>query len=99
MVSSLNIRDVCGPWKFVKLAFIKLKTIAQEFKPPHLLSISMLPPWRQYSLALAVFVLVTTLSFWIRPWFGYQAIALIYLLSVVLLALVINRGATLAAHY
>ncbi len=95
MVLSLNIRDVYAPWKFVKLAFSKLKTIAREFKPPHLLSISMLPPWRQYCLALAVFVLVTSLSFWIRPWFGYQAIALIYLLSVVLLALVIHRGATL----
>jgi two-component system sensor histidine kinase KdpD len=52
------------------------------------------PAWRQYALAVAVFTFVTVLSFFLQRLFGYQAIALIYLLSVVLLALFISRGAT-----
>jgi two-component system sensor histidine kinase KdpD len=58
------------------------------------LSASALPPWRQYVLASAVFLVVTLINFGFQKWIGYQAIALIYLLSVVLLALFINRGAT-----
>ncbi len=48
----------------------------------------------QYALALIVFIIVSLFNFWVKRWLGYQAIALIYLLSVVLLALFINRGAT-----
>jgi two-component system sensor histidine kinase KdpD len=51
--------------------------------------------WRHYALALATFVVVSTLNLWLQQWIGYQAIALVYLLSVVLLALFINRGAIL----
>jgi two-component system sensor histidine kinase KdpD len=51
--------------------------------------------WTQYVLAFGVFVLVSVFNFWVQRWLGHQAIALIYLLSVVLLALFINRGATL----
>jgi len=54
-----------------------------------------LSSWQQYALALVVFVAVSLLNFWLQKWIGYQAIALVYLLSVVLLALFINRGATL----
>jgi two-component system sensor histidine kinase KdpD len=50
--------------------------------------------WKQYALAFVVFVLVSLFNFWGQRWIGYQSIALIYLLSVVLLALFINRGAT-----
>ena len=95
MVSCLNNSGDYGPWKFVKPAFIELKSIGRRFKWTQQFSVSLLPVWRQYCLAVAVFVLVTIFSFWIRQWFGYQAIALIYLFSVVLLALFINRGATL----
>jgi len=63
------------------------------------LSISLRPPWRQYVLAFVVFALVTALNFLIQTWVGYQAIALVYLLSVVLLALFINRGATLLGTF
>lgn len=55
---------------------------------------SLQPAWRQYALAFAVFAVVSVLNFYLQKLFGYQAIALIYLLSVVLLALFINRGAT-----
>jgi two-component system, OmpR family, sensor histidine kinase KdpD len=94
MVSSFNI-DVYHSWKLLKSVFVKLKTAVRTFKPLDSFAISLLPVWRQYVLAFGVFVLVTLLSFWMQKWFGYQAIALIYLLSVVLLALFINRGATL----
>jgi K+-sensing histidine kinase KdpD len=94
MVSSPNI-DVYHPWKFSKTVFIKLKSAVRTFKPLGSISISLLPVWRQYVLAFGVFALVTFLSFWMQKWCGYQAIALIYLLGVVLLALVVNRGATL----
>ena len=57
-------------------------------------SASLEAPWRQYVLASLVFAATTLLSFYMQEWVGYQAIALIYLLSVVLLALFINRGAT-----
>lgn len=50
--------------------------------------------WKQYALAFLVFVAVSIFSFWVKRWIGHQAIALIYLLSVVLLALFINQGAT-----
>src|SRR5690242_5875328 len=52
------------------------------------------PPWRQYAFAFVVFLIVTLINFALQKWIGYQAIALVYLLSVVLLALVINQGAT-----
>jgi two-component system, OmpR family, sensor histidine kinase KdpD len=52
------------------------------------------PASRQYALALGVFAIVSLLNFHLQRLVGYQAIALIYLLSVVLLALFINRGAT-----
>lgn len=48
--------------------------------------------WRQYTLAFAVFALVSLLNLWLHRWIGYQAIALVYLLSVVLLALLVNRA-------
>src|SRR5258706_10837974 len=47
---------------------------------------------RQYALAFAVFIGVSLLSLGLQRWMGYQAIALIYLLSVVLLALFVSRG-------
>ena len=56
---------------------------------------SLQPVWRQYALACIVFVLVSVLNYSLKNVFGYQAIALIYLLSIVLLALFVNRGAIL----
>jgi two-component system sensor histidine kinase KdpD len=97
MVSPLNLNDVFAFRKCVKDPLIKLKAaaVSRVSNPFGWLSISMLPTWRQYGLALVVFVLVTSLSFCVQPWLGYQAIALVYLLSVVLLALSVSRGATL----
>src|SRR5215472_88475 len=51
--------------------------------------------WRDFATALAVFVIVSGLNFWLAQWIGYQAVALVYLLAVVLLALVVDRGAIL----
>lgn len=52
-------------------------------------------PWRQYVLAFAVVCLVSLFDHWLQRWTGYQALALVYLLAVVLLALVVGRGAIL----
>lgn len=49
-------------------------------------------PGKQYSLAFAVVAAVTLLNLWLQNWIGYQAIALVYLLSVVVLSLFIARG-------
>lgn len=53
----------------------------------------LVPAWRQYALAFATFVAVSVLNLRLHDWIGHQAIALVYLLSVVLIALVVNRGA------
>jgi two-component system sensor histidine kinase KdpD len=54
-------------------------------------------PWRQYSAALATVFAVSLINFWVQGWTGYQALALVYLLAVVLLALALGRGAILFA--
>jgi two-component system sensor histidine kinase KdpD len=48
--------------------------------------------FRQYMVAFAVFAVVSLLNIWLEDLIGYQAIALVYLLSVVVLALFVNRG-------
>lgn len=50
------------------------------------------PSWQQYLVAFANAVTLTLLNLWLQNWIGYQAIALVYLLSIVLLALIISRG-------
>ncbi len=52
---------------------------------------------RGYQIAGGVVVAVTALNAILQQWLGYQSVALVYLLSVVLLALFVGRGATLAA--
>ena len=51
----------------------------------------------QYALALAVIILVTLAGFLLTPVVGAHATALVYLLTVVGLALLVPRGPTLAA--
>lgn len=48
--------------------------------------------WRQYVTALAVFASVSVLNLWLEPLIGYQTIPLVYLLTVVVLALFVPRG-------
>jgi two-component system sensor histidine kinase KdpD len=60
-------------------------------KPPR----SYRSSWRQYGLALLAFVAVSLLNLWLQHWIGYEAIALVYLLAVVLLALFVGRGPSL----
>ena len=48
--------------------------------------------WLEYGLAFVVFVGVSLLNLWLQTWIGYEAIALVYLLAVVLLALFVGRG-------
>src|SRR5690348_16966122 len=47
----------------------------------------------EYVLAFSTFAGVSVLNEWLQGWIGYQAIALVYLLAVVLLALFVGRGA------
>lgn len=51
--------------------------------------------WGQYALAFTTFVVVSLLNFLLQRWIGYEAIAMVYLLVVVLLALYVGRGPTL----
>jgi two-component system sensor histidine kinase KdpD len=53
--------------------------------------------WRGYALALGVVAGVTGLNAMLEKWLNYQSLALIYLLSVVVLAMFVRRGPTLAA--
>jgi len=69
--------------------------VPRVFSLPSGIPRSLQPAWRQYVLAFLMFTVVTLCSFYLQKIFGYQAIALVYLLSVVLLALFISRGATL----
>ena len=48
--------------------------------------------WGHYGVAFGAFVAVSSLNLWLQKWIGYQAIALVYLLAVVLLALFVGRG-------
>ena len=52
---------------------------------------------KQYFAALAVVVAVTLLGLGVQRWLGYQAVALIYLSAVVLLAMFVGRGPNLVA--
>src|ERR1017187_3961659 len=45
-----------------------------------------------YFVAFGTFVAATLVNLWLQKWMGYQAIALVYLLAVVLLALFVGRG-------
>jgi two-component system, OmpR family, sensor histidine kinase KdpD len=56
-----------------------------------------LPALRDYGLALAVVLAVTALNEILQHWLGYQSLALIYLLTVVVLAVFVARGPTLLA--
>jgi two-component system sensor histidine kinase KdpD len=52
---------------------------------------------RAYGIALSLVAGATGLNAVLQQWFGYQSLALIYLLSVVVLALFVGRGPTLLA--
>jgi two-component system sensor histidine kinase KdpD len=48
--------------------------------------------WGPYAGALGVFGATSVLNLWLHAWIGYQAVALVYLLAVVLLARSVERG-------
>jgi two-component system sensor histidine kinase KdpD len=52
---------------------------------------------RDYAVALAVVAGVTGVNAILQNWLGYQSLALVYLLSVIILAMFVARGATLLA--
>jgi two-component system sensor histidine kinase KdpD len=52
---------------------------------------------RGYGVALGVVAAVTGLNALLQHWLGYQSLALVYLLSVVILAMFVARGPTLVA--
>jgi two-component system sensor histidine kinase KdpD len=49
-------------------------------------------PWHQYAVACATFVGVTVLNRGLEKWIGHQAVAFVYLLAMVWLALFVGRG-------
>jgi len=55
-------------------------------------SSQLLTVWQQYFIAFGMFAVTTLLNLWLQRWIGYQTIALVYLLAVVLLALFVGRG-------
>src|SRR5262249_5584286 len=70
--------------------------------PLHSVSLDMEPATlRGYGIAFGVVAAVTGLNAILQRWlgsqFGYQSLALIYLLSVVVLAMFVGRGPTLFA--
>ncbi len=46
--------------------------------------------WRDFATAFAVFIIASGLNLWLARWIGYQAVVVVYLLAVVLLALVVG---------
>jgi two-component system sensor histidine kinase KdpD len=48
--------------------------------------------FRQYAAAFGIFIFTSLLNLWLEDLIGYQAIALVYLLAVVVLALFADRG-------
>jgi two-component system sensor histidine kinase KdpD len=57
-----------------------------------LTSLARKSAWLEYGLAIITFVAASLLNVFLKRWIGYQAIALVYLLTVVLLALFVGRG-------
>jgi len=53
------------------------------------------PPWRQYTATILMVGIVTLVCYLLERSVGYQTLALIYLLAVVLVALVVGRIPTL----
>jgi len=51
------------------------------------------PAWLQYLFAAAAVAVATLINLGLHDWMGHQAIAVVYLLCVVLIALVVGRGA------
>jgi two-component system sensor histidine kinase KdpD len=49
-------------------------------------------PWQAYGFAILVFAATSLLNFWLQDWIGYQAVALVYLLAIVLVACCVGRG-------
>lgn len=63
----------------------KLVTASREAQP-------IRSGWRQYAIAVGAFAGTSLLNWLLQPGIGADAAALVYLLSVVLLALVVGRG-------
>jgi two-component system, OmpR family, sensor histidine kinase KdpD len=55
------------------------------------------PKWSQYAMAIGMVLLVTLVSFFLSPPAGVHATALIFLLTMVLMGLFLDRGPTLLA--
>lgn len=53
--------------------------------------------WKQYLAAAGTTAAATLIGWVTRPWIGYQAVALVYLSAVVLLAMFVGRGSMLLA--
>ena len=70
---------------------------AEEARGPRFAGVRVKSSWRQYLLAAGLVFAVTLGSFLLEPIVGPHAIALIYLLAVVVLGMLVGRGPTLLA--
>ncbi len=84
--------DSISPPVFGGRAEATAKPVARESRAPGDFGWLRARVLRQYVLAFAVFTAASILNVCIEDLIGYQAIALIYLLSVVVLALFVDRG-------
>jgi two-component system, OmpR family, sensor histidine kinase KdpD len=64
------------------------RIVVTEIKTNHLVE----KPQRQYALAFVIFVGVSMVDLWLQELIGYEAIALVNLLTVVVIALFLSRG-------
>ncbi len=81
---------------------IDVHAVRAEAEPSAPLPRTKLPPLaradtRGYAIALGVVASITGLNAVLQHWLGYQSLALVYLLSVVVLGMFAGRGPTLAA--
>src|ERR1041385_3399035 len=51
--------------------------------------------WTQFTFAFAIFISISLLNLGLEKWIGHQAVAFVYLLAVVWLALFVDRAAIL----
>ena len=72
-----------------------VRAVNPERSDPSQTSPRALLPWTQYGLALGIVGAVTVLGALLEPLVGYWAIALLYLLAIILSAMRLRRGPTL----
>ena len=92
-LSSRVIRH-CGDMDVHVLSSEKTETQPRHMRPAQILGQNL---WRDCAWGTGMVAAVTAVCWFLQRWVGYQSVSLVYLLTVVLLALVLNRWASLLA--